>query len=69
MDSERIQESIGLLRQIGLQAIFSAPSEKIGDIAPYVSRSIVVYRNPGEHRSFTRYFDPKEIKESDDGGV
>ncbi|MCH3988059.1 MAG: hypothetical protein LKG56_04120 [Lachnospiraceae bacterium] len=62
MDSERIQESIGLLRQIGLQAIFSAPSEKIGDIAPYVSRSIVVYRNPGEHRSFTRCFDPKEQK-------
>ena len=60
MDSERIQESIGLLRQIGLQAIFSAPSEKIGDIAPYVSRSVVVYRNPGEHRSFTRAFDPDE---------
>lgn len=61
MDGERIRESIRLLRRFELQAIFSAPPEKIPDIAPLVDRNIAVYKD--NHHSFTRYFDPKEIEE------
>ena len=61
MDGERIRESIHLLRRFGLQAIFSAPPDKIPDIAPLVDRNIAVYKD-GRH-SFTRDFDPKEIEE------
>ena len=61
MDGERIQESVALLRRFGLQAIFSAPPEKIPDIAPNVDRNIAVYK--AGHVSFTRYFDPAEIED------
>jgi len=59
MDGERIKESIRLLRKFELQAIFSAPPEKIPDIAPLVDRNIAVYKNGDA--SFTRAFDAKEI--------
>lgn len=65
MDSERIRESIRLLRQMGLQAIFSAPSEKVGDIAPYADRTIVAFRMPQEHKSFTKYYCSEEILNRD----
>ena len=61
MDGERIRESIGLLKRFGLQAIFSAPPEKIPDIAPIVDRNIAVYKSG--HHSFTRSFDPAQIEE------
>ncbi|WP_125142765.1 ATP-binding protein [Clostridium transplantifaecale] len=61
MDGERIRESIHLLRRFGLQAIFSAPPDKIPDIAPLVDRNIAVYKD--NRHSFTRRFDPKEIEE------
>ncbi len=61
MDGERIQEGISLLRRFGLQAIFSAPPEKIPDIAPKVDRNIAVYKSG--HHSFTRSFDPAQIEE------
>lgn len=61
MDGERIQESIHLLRRFELQAIFSAPPDKIPDIAPLVDRNIAVYKD--SRHSFTRYFDPKQIEE------
>ena len=54
MDGERIRESIHLLRRFGLQAIFSAPPDKIPDIAPLVDRNIAVYKDSSH--SFTRYF-------------
>ena len=60
MDGERIQEGITLLKRFGLQAIFSAPPEKIPDIAPKVDRNIAVYKSG--HHSFTRYFDPVQIE-------
>jgi energy-coupling factor transporter ATP-binding protein EcfA2 len=61
MDGERIRESIMLLRRFGLQSIFSAPPDKIPDIAPLVDRNIAVYKD--NRHSFTRSFDPKEIEE------
>ena len=61
MDGERIQESIHLLRRFGLQAIFSAPPDKIPDIAPLVDRNIAVYKD--SRHSFTRHFDPKQMEE------
>lgn len=61
MDGERIKESIPLLRRFGLQAIFSAPPDKIPDIAPLVDRNIAVYK-VGDY-SFTRSFDPKELED------
>lgn len=59
MDGERIRESIMLLRQFELQAIFSAPPEKISDIAPLVDRNIAVYKD--YRHAFTKHFDPKSI--------
>ncbi len=59
MDSERIQESIRLLRRLGLQAILSAPTEKIGDIAPLVDRNLCVIRNGNS--SFVKAFDSKRL--------
>ena len=64
MDGERIQECIRLLRKFQLQAIFSAPTDKIPDIAPLVDTNIAVYKSG--HDSFTRHFDPKEIEEEFD---
>jgi hypothetical protein len=61
MDGERIRQCIPLLRKFGLQAIFSAPPDKIGDIADLVDRNIAVYRDG--KKSFTKYFDPKQIDE------
>lgn len=61
MDSERIQESIKLLRRFGLQALLSAPPEKIGDIAPLVDRNLCVFRT-GD-RSYVKAFDSKRIIE------
>lgn len=61
MDGERIRESIHLLRRFGLQAVFSAPPDKIPDIAPLVDRNIAVYKD--SRHSFTRNFDPREIED------
>lgn len=61
MDSGRIQESIKLLRRFGLQAVLSAPPEKIGDIAPLVDRNLCVIRQ-GEN-SCVKAFDSREVVE------
>ena len=61
MDGERIQECIHLLRRFGLQAIFSAPTDKIADIAPMVNRNIAVYKDG--HDSFTRYFSARDVED------
>lgn len=65
MDGERIREGIHLLRRFGLQAIFSAPPDKIPDIAPLVDSNIAVYKSG--HTSFTRHFDPRQIEEVTEG--
>ncbi len=61
MDHQRIQESLKLLRKLGLQAIVSAPTEKIADIAPLVDRNLCVTRI--KERSLVKAFDPKELME------
>jgi energy-coupling factor transporter ATP-binding protein EcfA2 len=60
MDSERIVSSIDLLRQFNFQVILSAPSDKIGDIAPRTDRIILAYRN--KKNSTALSFDPKKTK-------
>ena len=45
MDGERIEKSILLLRKIGFQVILSTPTEKAGDIAPWVDRILLVLRS------------------------
>ena len=45
MDHERIEESLKLLRSMKFQAIISAPTEKIANIAPYADKTLCVLRN------------------------
>lgn len=61
MDHQRIQESIKLIREMGLQVILSAPTEKIGDIAPLVDRNLCVTRV--KRVTIVKAFDPKELLE------
>jgi len=61
MDHQRIQESIKLIRELGLQVILSAPTEKIGDIAPLVDRNLCVTRLKRE--TIVKAFDPRELME------
>ena len=42
MDSERITESVRLLRKMKLQAIICTPPDKISDIAPLADRTLLV---------------------------
>jgi uncharacterized protein YPO0396 len=63
MDSERIASSIDLLRKFNFQVILSAPSDKIGDIAPRTDRIILAYRD--KKNSTALSFDPKKIDPGD----
>jgi chromosome segregation ATPase len=45
MDAERIAQSVKLLRGFGLQAILSAPPEKMSDISGLVDKNLCVVRN------------------------
>lgn len=47
MDSDRIKESIKLLRKIGFQVILATPSEKADDIIPLVDTTLVVMKREG----------------------
>ena len=42
MDSDRITESVRLLRQMGLQAIICTPPDKVADIMPLADRTLLV---------------------------
>ncbi len=59
MDSERIKESIELLKKFQLQAILVAPPEKVSDIAPLVDRNLCVIRR--KNTAFVKWFDKSEI--------
>ncbi|WP_130837789.1 ATP-binding protein [Lachnoclostridium sp. Marseille-P6806] len=64
LDGERIRQCVPLLKEFELQAIFSAPTDKIPEIAPLVDRNTAVYKDG--HHSFTRHFDPREIGDDPD---
>ncbi|MCI5744992.1 MAG: AAA family ATPase [Erysipelotrichaceae bacterium] len=61
MDSERIKESIELLKRFGLQAILVAPPEKVSDIAPLVDRNLCVIRR--RNNAFVKWFDKSDIEQ------
>lgn len=44
MDHERIEQCIVLLKDLGFQALISAPSEKIANITPLVDKTLCVMR-------------------------
>ncbi len=59
MDSERIEESIRLLKRIGFQAIFAAPPEKLQDIQSQVDSTLLVL-NPKEHEIIVKKYTNKK---------
>lgn len=59
MDSERIEESIKLLRKIGFQAIFAAPPEKLQDIQKLVDSTLLIV-NPEEHEIIVKKYTNRE---------
>lgn len=50
MDRGRIKESIRLLRKFNLQAILSAPSDKVADISELVDETLVVLHDKNTSR-------------------
>lgn len=63
MDHQRINESLKLVKEMGLQLIISAPTEKISDIAPIVDRNLIVVRVNGQ--TIVKAFDPNEFSEDE----
>lgn len=63
MDHQRIQQSLKLVKDMGLQLIISAPTEKINDISRIVDRTHVVVRVNGQ--VLVRPFDPKKLDEEE----
>lgn len=59
MDSERIEESIKLLKKIQFQALFAAPPEKLQDIQALVDSTLLVL-NPEEHEIVVKKYTNKE---------
>lgn len=59
MDHQRIRESIRLIREMELQVVISAPTEKVAEIAPLVDRNLCVTRVGKE--TFIRAFDPRRV--------
>ena len=45
MDSDRIIESVRLLRKMGLQAIICTPPDKVADIMPIADRTLLVNKD------------------------
>ena len=61
MDSERIIQSIELLRRFNFQVVLSAPPDKVSDIARLVDRNLLVHREGHKTRVFS--FDPKKMED------
>ena len=53
MDSERIVESVRLLRKMGLQAIICTPPDKLPDIMPLADRTLLVNKDKYRMRILT----------------
>ena len=50
MDSDRIVESVRLLRKMGLQAIVCTPPDKISDIMPIADKTLLVHKEKNTMR-------------------
>ena len=50
MDSDRIMESVRLLRKMGLQAIICTPPDKLPDIMPWADRTHLVIKEQYQMR-------------------
>lgn len=61
MDHERIAVCIKLLRDLGFQALISAPTEKVANIAPIVDKTLGVIRT--SDRTFVKAFTKKELND------
>lgn len=59
MDSERIEESVKLLRKIGFQAVFAAPPEKLKDIQELVDSTLLVL-NPEDYEIVVKQYTNKK---------
>lgn len=59
MDSARIKKSTDLLRNFGLQAIISAPSEKLRDLVTYVDLILVTIHDDRKKRSYIDLYQDK----------
>ncbi len=59
MDSARILQSADLLRQFGLQAILSTPSEKLRDLVSYVDIILVAIHDERRKRSYLDVYQDK----------
>ncbi len=67
MDSARIRRSTDLLRQFGLQAILSTPSEKLRDLVSYVDLILVAIHDDRRKRSgLDVYQDKKKARQEND---
>lgn len=60
MDSTRIMNSTNLLRQFGLQAILSTPSEKLRDLVSYVDLVLVTIHDDKRKRSYIDIYQDKK---------
>jgi uncharacterized protein YPO0396 len=66
MDSARIMKSTDLLRQFGLQAILSTPSEKIRDLVNYVDLILVTIHDEKKKRSGIDVYEEKKKADASD---
>lgn len=65
MDSARIRRSTDLLRQFGLQAILSTPSEKLRDLVSYVDLILVAIHDERRKRSGLDVYQEKNKEKSE----
>jgi len=54
MDSDRVENSLRFIRELGMQAIIAAPTDKCEYIAPHVSTTLLVLRDG--HYSWIEYY-------------
>ncbi len=59
MDHERIEQCISLLKNLGFQALISAPTEKIANISPLVDKTLCVHRT--KEMTFIKNWTKKEL--------
>ncbi len=62
MDSERIVESVRLLRKMGLQAIICTPPDKLSDIMPLADRTLLVGKDKYKMHVLSYAKENREVK-------